>query len=215
MADKNKAPEDKSGKSSPKEASQAQTATTSQAGQPSLVDSYKALAESNPTDRIVLHWLLMAYLSQKAYVDGISQFRKFVMADSNNHHAHMCLAVLYEKGGYEDEAIQGYRRVLALDPDEELAYLFLSMRLLLKGEYGRAVQVCSAGIKRFPRAERLHFNLGFALVHLKKFDAAIEAFQKEIEINPQRSEAYFNIEVIKQNKISAVQLGSQPGPEGR
>ena len=174
--------------------------------QPRLIEAYKELAERNPKDRYVLHWLLMAYLSQKAFQEGIQQFMAFVAADGNNDQAHMCLGVLYEKGGYTDESIRSYLKVLELNPNEELVYLFLSTRYLLKGSFEHAVTVCKSGIERFPRAERLQFNMGFALAHLNQFDKAIAAFEKEIEVSPQCSEAYFNIDVIKRNKISALQM---------
>ena len=35
---------------------------------------------------------------------------------------------------------------------------------------------------------------------------AIQEFQKEIEISPQCSEAYFNIDVIRKNKVNAMQM---------
>jgi tetratricopeptide (TPR) repeat protein len=171
-----------------------------------LIETYRDMAERNPTDRYVLHWLLMAYLSQKAYVQGIHEFMKFTGADKTNDQAFMCLAVLYEKGGYHAEAIQTYQRVLELNPDEELVYLFLSTRLLMKGDFDRAFKVCKAGMERFPRAERLHFNAGYALAQLKQHDLAISEFQKEIEVNPASAEAYFNIDVIKKNKVQALKL---------
>src|SRR5262245_38419988 len=124
-------------------------------GQPRLIEAYRDLAERNPKDRYVLHWLLMAYLSQRAYAAGIQQFLKFVAADAQNDQAHMCLGVLYEKGGYSDESIRSYLKVLELNPNEELVYLFLSTRYVLKGEYAHAITVCNSGVERFPRAERL------------------------------------------------------------
>jgi tetratricopeptide (TPR) repeat protein len=175
-------------------------------GQPRLIEAYRELAERNPKDRYVLHWLLMAYLSQKAYHDGIQQFMTFVQADGTNDQALMCLAVLYEKGGYVDEAIRTYLKVIELNPEEELAYLFLSTRYNLRGEYEHAVRIADLGLERFPRAERLHFNRGYALAHLNRHDEAIREFEKEVEINPQCQEAYFNIDVIKRNKIASMQM---------
>lgn len=174
--------------------------------QPRLIEAYKDLAERNPKDRYVLHWLLMAYLSQKAYVEGIQEFMKLVAADAANDQALMCLGVLYEKGGYADESIRTYLKVLELNPNEELVYLFLSTRYILKGENEHAVTIARSGIDRFPRAERLHFNLGYALAQLKQFDEAIRMFNAEIEISPQCQEAYFNIEVIKKNKVASMQM---------
>jgi len=175
-------------------------------GQGKLIEAYRDLAERNPGDRYVLHWLLMAFLSQKAYVEGIHEFMKFVKADGHNDQAFMCLAVLYEKGGFQDEAIQSYQRVIELNPEEDLVYLFLSTRLLFKGDYDGAIKVCKAGMERFPRGERLHFNAGFALAQLKHHDLAIKEFQKEIEINPACAEAYFNIDVIKKNKAQELRM---------
>jgi len=188
-------------------------AAAPQPGESRLIESYKELAERNPNDRFALHSLLIAYLSQKAYLAGIHQFMRFVATDAGNEQALMCMGVLYDKGGYGEEAIQTYVRTLALNPDEELVYLFLSTRYLLKGAYQSAIKVCNPGIERFPRLERLHFNLGYALVQTKQFDTAIDSFQKAIEINPQCSEAYFNIDVIKRNKLSMIKLGTLPAPD--
>ena len=179
---------------------------TAPGGGPRLIEAYRDLAERNPKDRYVLHWLLMAYLSAKAYTDGIQEFMKFIALDARNDQAHMCLAVLYEKGGYNDESIRSYLKVLELNPDEELAYLFLSTRYIVKGEYDHAMQIASAGIEKFPRGERLHFNLGYALAQKQQFDRAIVMFQKEIEISPACQEAYVNIDVIKKNKVAQLQM---------
>jgi len=178
---------------------------TSPAG---LIESYKALAERNPRDKYILHWLMMAYLSQKAYIEGIREFLVLVTADRENDQAYMCLGVLYEKGGYQDEAIRSYLRVMSLNPNEELAYLFLSTRYLFKGEYMNAVNVCLSCLELFPKVERLQFNLGYAYAQLREFDKAIEAFQKEIEINPACSEAYYNIDIINKSKLVSLRLGN-------
>lgn len=182
------------------------------AGQPPLIESYRQLAQQNPKDRFALNSLLIAYLTQKAYVDGIRQFQKFIAADSVNDVAYMCMAVLYEKGGYDNEAIQSYVRVLKLNPGEELAYLFLSTRYLKRKAYNEAAQVCFNGIERFPKSDRLHFNLGFALANVDKHDRAIEAFEKAIEINPQSSEAYFNRDLSRRKRDSTAQIKEQAPP---
>jgi len=182
------------------------------AAQPPLIESYRQLAEQNPKDRFALNSLLIAYLTQKAYVEGIRQFQKLIAADSVNDVAYMCMAVLYEKGGYDNEAIQTYVRVLKLNPDEELAYLFLSTRYLKRKAYDEAAQVCFNGIERFSRSDRLHFNLGFALAQVNKHDRAIEAFEKAIEINPQFSEAYFNRDLSKRKRDAVVQIKEQAPP---
>ena len=171
-----------------------------------IIAAYKELAERNPKDRYVIHGLLMAFLSQKAYQDGIREFLKLCAADQHNDQAWMGLAVLYEKGGYDNEAIRSYLKVMELNPDEELVYPFLSARYLIRSEWDHAVSVCLSGIERFPRAERLHFNLGVAYAYKRMFDKALESFQKEIEISPQCTEAYSNIEIVKKNQVSTLKM---------
>ena len=169
-------------------------------GTSGIIEAYRDMAERNPRDRYLLHSLLMAYLSQKAYDEGVGEFGKIAKKDESNGHAHFCLAVILEKGGYFDDCIREYITTIQLDPDQELAYLFLSTRYLLKGEWDNAQTVAETGLVKFPKLERLNFNLGYAFAQKRMFDKAIKAFQQEIEISPQCQEAYFNIDLIKKSQ---------------
>jgi tetratricopeptide (TPR) repeat protein len=165
-----------------------------------LVETYRDMAERNPRDRYLLHSLLMAYLFQKSYDEGIGEFGKIVKKDDKNGHAHFCLAVILEKGGYFDDCIREYMSTIQLDPDQDLAYLFLSTRYLLKGEWDNAETIAELGLTKFPETERLNFNLGYACAQKRLFDKAIMAFKREIEISPQCQEAYFNLDLIRKSQ---------------
>ncbi len=175
-------------------------------GQVNVVEAYRTLAENNPKDRYIIHSLLMAYLTSKAFVEGIQEFHKLVGLAPDSGQLQLSLGVLYEKYERGDDAIRFYLRSIELDPKEELAYRFLSTRYLVKGEFENALKICRMGIERFPRTELLHFNLGYALARLRRYDEAIEAFETEVQVNPQCSEAYSNIEVVRRNKLSALKL---------
>lgn len=176
------------------------------AGTGNIVEAYRGLAESNPKDRYAVRSLLMAYLSSRSFLDGIQEFRKLEAMAPDSAQIHFCLGVLYEKYERMDDAIRHYLRTIELDPEEELVYRFLSTRYLVKGESENAYKVCKMGLERFPRSELLNFNMGYALARMRRYDESIACFEKEVQCNPQCSEAYTNLDLVKRNKVSALKL---------
>jgi tetratricopeptide (TPR) repeat protein len=92
-------------------------------------------------------------------------------------------------------AEQAYRKVLELAPSPHYhAYTNLGV-LLCEAETrcDEALSVFDDALKHFPDDPLLHFNRGVILEELKRYDAAVIAYQRCLELDPTHADAHFNL----------------------
>jgi Ca-activated chloride channel family protein len=92
---------------------------------------------------------------------------------------------------------------LAVDPDLSGEAWFRT------GEYANAMQSWS----RLDTADS-HYNMGNALAHLGEYDAAIEAYDRALAMEPEMPDAVTNRALVEQMKEQEQQQESQDGEEG-
>ncbi|QLH33915.1 MAG: tetratricopeptide repeat protein [Cyclobacteriaceae bacterium] len=69
------------------------------------------------------------------------------------------------------------------DPSEE-NYIWLGRRLAYKVKYNQAIEVFTNGIEQYPNSYKLYRHRGHRYLSQRKFDAAIEDFEKAAERMP-------------------------------
>ncbi|SVD92930.1 uncharacterized protein METZ01_LOCUS445784 [marine metagenome] len=67
----------------------------------------------------------------------------------------------------------------------------------LRGEPDQAIRLLEKSLKLNGPGIATQFNLGMSYKDLKKFEKAIKAFKKSLEINPALNEAHYQIAQIK------------------
>ena len=102
--------------------------------------------------------------------------------------------VLWEQGRV-DEALAQWRRAVALRPDLARAHQGIAGALHQKGDFEGCVAAMRKVIEIQPDAEG-HFNLGLCLFNQSKWDEAIAAYQKAIELDPGYAKAHLNLAII-------------------
>ncbi len=151
----------------------------------------------NPKDLVAVQRLLNGHVEARSFVEGIVAFRKLAGMDQTNAQVMLGLGILYDRGGYGNEAIGAYRRVIQLNPAEEPVYRMLSSRMVLGRYYTEAIKVSAEGLERFPRTPRLHFNAGYAHAMRQNLPAAVAEFTAEVEVNPVNQDAVYNLGLIQ------------------
>ncbi len=73
------------------------------------------------------------------------------------------------------------------------------IRLTVKKDYLNALELFEQADSLSPRNEQILFNLGMALLNLKRADEAIEVFVKTIEIAPKNANAYNSLGLALNN----------------
>jgi len=96
---------------------------------------------------------------------------------------------LSEKGKFQ-EAVDGWKKALALNPSDEKAYTNLGMALFRTGRKTEAAAQYRKALELNPGYAEAHNNLGIALAGAGKYSDAIAHYRKALEINPAAAEVY-------------------------
>lgn len=112
------------------------------------------------------------------------------------------LARAYEAKGQYGKAIAEYRKALSINDDYIEAHRCLGELYSDEGFYEEAIEQFEIVLNKkhkFLYAD-VHNNIGVSLNELGNIDGAIEEFQKAIEINPEYSEANYNLSGVYYKK---------------
>lgn len=106
------------------------------------------------------------------------------------------LALSHQKRGEKEKAVEGYRKIIEMDPMNVEAHTNLGVIYKDMGKLGQAVKEFQMVISMHPRHENAHNNLGVIFYIRENLKKAIQEFRKVLDINPKNKEAYINLGVI-------------------
>jgi len=107
----------------------------------------------------------------------------------------MLLGFISSLMGNDDESLDRYRNVIAMDGKNIFAYMNLGIVHTTKKEYDKAVECFLKAIEIKPDYAQAYFRLGNVYFCLKNYNKAIEYYEKAIENNSTFAEFYFNLAV--------------------
>ncbi len=107
-------------------------------------------------------------------------------------------AVKLHKAGHSHQALQLYRDILAVHPDQVDALNLGGVANLELGHAGEAVKLLQAAVRLQPNYAHAHNNLGNALQAAGKLDQAAAAYRHAIRIKPGYAEAHYNLGILLQ-----------------
>lgn len=127
-------------------------------------------------------------------------YRKAATADPNNQLMFELLGEALQENGDMPGAIAAWRQALRLQPAFLDASLNLAVALAQTGNTDEAVKLLTAALAAHPREEHsddAYVNLGTVYMHSGDWDAAEDAYQHALELNPDLSFARQNIDAIE------------------
>lgn len=105
------------------------------------------------------------------------------------------LADLYDRNEQYAEAVETYRKVVALKPDMGYAYFKMGTALDRINQPAEAVNAFKKSVTLMPQNPVAYNNLGIAYGKLGRLNDEIAALQKAIKIRPHYSAARYNLGV--------------------
>ena len=93
--------------------------------------------------------------------------------------------------GHVEEALEWARRACELHTDYAAAPALLCALSLRAGQNEQAAQAGSLALAIKPQDGEVHFNVGLALVRLKRFAEAADQFSDAAEVSPRDADAHF------------------------
>jgi len=101
---------------------------------------------------------------------------------------------LHQRGKLQ-EAADGYRWVLAIDPDHAEANHLLGLALHQAGRNAEAVVLIAKAVHRSPKNATYHANLGVVLKVLNRLDEAVASYRQSLAIDPKPAQVHSNLGV--------------------
>ncbi len=123
------------------------------------------------------------------------EVKKKLDQNPNDADALYHLADLYDRTGQYAEAVQTYKKVVALKPEMGYAYFKMGTAYDRIDQPAEAVKAFNSAIKLMPKNAVAFNNLGIAYGKLGDLKNEISALQKAIKIRPHYSAARYNLGV--------------------
>jgi tetratricopeptide (TPR) repeat protein len=175
-----------------------------------LIDKVLAYAPSNPRGQLAKARLLFA---EGKMEEAKSWAERSAAGAIDRRAPHLLLAQLCRRtGDTEGEARElaileqipdgitpwedpDVAAVLALrqEPAGRSAALQLARSLNQEKKFPAAEAAARSELKKFPRDERLHFELGIACFQQQKYQEAVAGFSRMVELKPDHSDAHYNL----------------------
>ncbi len=105
-------------------------------------------------------------------------------------YAHFLSALLLERQGRHDEALEEMSQVPELDPGALTPTLRMIRAHLRRRDYDAALEMAQQALDQSPERSNLWIITGEIYHQLKRYDEAIAAFSKAIELNPDNVMGY-------------------------
>jgi len=130
------------------------------------------------------------HLAQNKMPEAIIEYRRAVQADPRLGVARLKLADAYASSGDGMNALREYVRAADLLPEDKEAQQKAGAFMLLANQFNDAQALALRMQKRNPNDVEAQILLANSLAGLKDMDGAIAAFEKAVEMDPDRSSTY-------------------------
>jgi tetratricopeptide (TPR) repeat protein len=153
----------------------------------------KALAE-DPSDNEATQLLGLSYYLSGKPADAISFLEKVqTWYPSANVDASYILGICYLQTKDYSNARKAFAKMFGVGPDSAASYLFTA-RMLLRQDFALiAEDYVQKSLALDPKLPLAHQLLGEIYLFKANIPAAIEQFQKEIEVNPGNANGYYKL----------------------
>jgi tetratricopeptide (TPR) repeat protein len=154
--------------------------------------------------------LAAAYAENRELEKALKTLQEFVAAHPDSAHGHLSLGLLYARkhespGEDEQAAVKEFREALRLDGGMDSARIALGKTLISAQQYSDAIPVLTEYTRRRPKDAQGFHALGLAYLGLNKSEAAVDAFQRGVALDPHDPALRFNLgmQLANAGKITA------------
>lgn len=132
------------------------------------------------------------------YKEAVIELREAVRLSPDWDDPHYVLALALTEFGQLKEAIEEFKRVIALaikDDPKILSYYNIGNLYADLGEFENAIESYQQAIKLDPTLSKPHNNLGLAYAAVGKMNEAAAEFAKAVWLKPDYADAHYNLGV--------------------
>ena len=142
-----------------------------------------------------------AYAEKGMFDNAINAYKKLLVIEPDNAHAHYSLGTLYSKKVMFDDAADELWMAVEIDPDMTEAHYNLGLICYRQGLFDKAIKEYQTALKLLPETQKkkrsgVHYKLGLAYEGNKLFRDAIHEFKKAIELTPDNPKIHNQLSVV-------------------
>jgi len=164
--------------------------------------------KKGPRELAVEHYVKgVRYYNSGKITEAVSEWKKTVELNPEHADAQFSLGLAYEQAGdvldSDNEvsesrvayrtAINYYKKVVRLSPEDDAAHNNLANVHYALGNYGKAVEGYEEAIRLKPGKPDYHYNLANTYTKTGMTKKAVEQYLKALEIDPNYFDAYYNL----------------------
>jgi tetratricopeptide (TPR) repeat protein len=142
------------------------------------------------------------YFYRGNYELALNEIDRALEIDNTAEYFNLRGLILAELGKYEDSKA-AYLRAIELEPEFSELHNNLGLLYLKMKNINEAVLSFEESVKRNVNNAMAYVNLGNALLELEKFEEALKAYNKALQIDPSNQEAKEAVKLYKEGKIEA------------
>lgn len=146
-----------------------------------------------PADFDIGYTLALAYLKQKQLQAAQQIFSNMIGSLGDKPEVHILIGRAYRETGYIDEAIEEFKKTIALNPKHPGAHYCLGISYLLKDgtlKLKEAAVEFRAEVALYPEEFLAIYNLGLACVVERKYEEAVTWLEHAARLRPQNSDVF-------------------------
>lgn len=169
------------------------------------IDEYKKLLQINPNNYELFYELGKQYFKSKQYDKAIEAFISATEIKPDFIHGYFYQGLAYYKNEEIKEAIKVYTKVLEMDPDFYEANANLGEIYRLDGDANNAIKYFKKAVSINNKAS-LQKRLADCYKDIKKYQEALECYNKSISINKLETSQEKNYAVSCYNEMADIRI---------
>src|SRR5262249_38209888 len=148
-------------------------------------------AELKPDSFEAFSLLGVARSNRKENLAAIESFRRAAELRPDNLRVLSLLALQFIEGRYYEEAVRVLTRAIELNKsDPDLRFLLIQAHYKNQDSI-KALQLAQETAQQYPSLARAHYELGFQLASIGRFEESKIPFKKTLELEPNYPEALY------------------------
>jgi len=162
-----------------------------------IVDLNSALEQGYKPEQEIykLRWYL--HYEKKNYDLALKDVREVLKLEPTNNNLNLGLGNIYRSQGLYQDAVGVYKKVAEAEPNNPDVHYFMALSYFKTGDFKAQEFAASEAVKRNTQfMGESYYLLGDALQKGKKYDEAIQAYQRAINVKPDIFEIYNNLSEI-------------------
>ena len=162
---------------------------------------YLGLAKIFKKSHTLFYLIGTTFLQLKKFDEAIDNFNNSINLDSNFPETYNNLGIANKKLERINNAVKGFKKAIEINPQYVKAHLHLGSAFKDLGQDANAKKSFDKALIKEPDNAHAHVILGIFFKEKGQIIDAIKSFKKAISIKPNYGVAYFNLILMKDNRI--------------